>query len=540
MRQRKIASRMTPPGRTRARQRLPLLLCSVLAFCGLTRASRAADEIGPAVQQARASFAASLEELAKWCDANGLPPEAAKTRAWCGPRDPYKFYLAQLPKLIGPPPPPPDASPQAIEWHARFQRLRQDQANTLYELARKAIRAQRASLGYELALNAVRENPDHEALRKLMGYQKFKDQWCTPYEFRKLRAGQAWTNRFGWLPAAQATRYEQGQRFSQGKWVSAEEDARQHRSIDNGWQVETEHYNIVTNHSLETGVALGVKLEKLYRVWQQLFVRFYATQAQVLAMFDGRRPTPTETPRHQVVLFRAKEEYQQALRPRFPNIEITVGAYVAQTKRAYFFVDNPQDDRTLFHEATHQLFHESRPVPKDVGLRCNFWVIEGIAMFMESLHDEDGFHVLGGLEDERLVAARYRLLHDNFYIPLANFTGYGMERLQKDKNVATLYSQAAGLTHFFIYSDAGEHRDSLVAYLSTVYSGRDEPDTLARLVGKPYPELDRQYRRFMQESLKHLPATPEVQPEPKPQPAATPQPKRSSPNPTTRSNQGRR
>jgi len=471
-----------PAGLRPARFVPALVVMGAVAVFG-TAAACGAEEIEPALRQLRASYAASLQELAKWCDGNGLPEQAAKTRAWCGPRDPYKFYLSRLPKQIGPPPLPENAQPKLVEWDARFQRLRQDQANALYELARKAIRAQKASLGYELAVNAAHENPDHEAVRRLMGYQKFKDQWCTAYELRKLRGGQVWDDRFGWLPAAQLPRYEQGQRFSQGKWITAEEDARQHRSIDHGWQVETEHYNITTNHSLEAGVALGAKLEVLYRVWQQLFVRYYATQAQVLATFDGRRQASADAPRHQMTLFRNKQEYNYALRSRFPNIDMTIGAYVAQTKRAYFFVDDPQDDRTLYHEATHQLFHESRPVPKDVAQRCNFWIIEGIAMYMESLHNEDGFHVLGGLEDERLVAARYRLLHDDFYVPLADLTGYGMDRLQNDKRVATLYSQSAGLTHFLIYSGGGQYRDALVAYLSAVYSGRDDRDTLSKLTG---------------------------------------------------------
>lgn len=496
----------------RRRRSLPAVTPVVLLWGLWAGQAQAAEEFETAVRQVRTSYAAQLENLAKWCEETGLTAEAAKTRAWCGPRDPYKLFLARLPKQVGPPALPPDARPELVEWDTRFQRLRREQANVLYEWARKAIRAQRASLAYDLVWTALRENPDQEALRKLMGQQKLKDQWCTAYEIRKLRARQTWDDRYGWLPAGQAGKYEHGQRFNQGKWISAEEDARLHRFIDVGWQVETEHYNVTTNHSLEAGVALGVKLEKLYRVWQQLFVRYYATQAQVLAMFEGRRPSGNEPPRHQVVLFRNKDEYFQALRPRYPNIEITIGAYLAQPRRAYFFVDQPQDDRTLFHEATHQLFHESRPVPNDIGQRGNFWIIEGIAMYMESLHDEEGFHVLGGLEDERMVAARYRLLHDNFYVPLSELSGYGMDRLQSDKRVATLYSEAAGLTHFIVHSQGGLYRDALVAYLSAVYSGHDEPATLSRLVNKPYDELDRQYRRFMEEGAKRLPTEPDAKP----------------------------
>jgi hypothetical protein len=123
-------------------------------------------------------------------------------------------------------------------------------------------------------------------------------------------------------------------------------------------------------------------------------------------------------------------------------------------------------------------------------------------MYMESLHREGPYDVLGGQDDERLHAAEYRLLHDKFYVPLAELTGYGIERLQKDPRIATLYSQSAGLTHFLVDYDGGRYRDALVAYLATVYSGRDDADTLARLTGTSYSELDQQYRRFMETAAK--------------------------------------
>ncbi len=99
-------------------------------------------------------------------------------------------------------------------------------------------------------------------------------------------------------------------------------------------------------------------------------------------------------------------------------------------RRAYFFADKQNDDRTLYHEATHQLFYESRPVAAEVGWKANFWIVEGIAMYMESLRQEDGFYVLGGFDDQRLNAARYRLLHDKFYVPLDEFSRYGRTKLQ--------------------------------------------------------------------------------------------------------------
>jgi hypothetical protein len=447
-----------------------------------------------------AAYQRELNELAAWCDQRGLEVEARKTRSWFGSTDPSKLYVIELPTKIGDENVPEGISPDASEWHRQFSRLKRDQANSLYELARKAIKAQQASLAFDLVMAALRENSDHDAIRRLLGYQSYRGEWHTSYEVERLRKGQVWDDRYGWLPKTHVPRYEAGERYFRGRWISAEEDARLHTDIRSGWDIETEHYMVRTNHSIEAGVRLADRLEQLYRVWKQLFIRYYATAEQVRALFDGRARTGRirrPITKHKVVYFRNREEYNQALRGTFPNIEISIGIYVDSTECAYFFAGDEYNERTLLHEATHQLFHESRPVAPSVGRNDNFWIVEGVAMYMESLHTENGYHVLGGFEDDRIVAAQYRLLNNDFYVPLSEFTDFGMEQLQTDPRIRTLYSQAAGLTHFLVHHDGGGYRDALVAYLVAVYSGRDDRSTLSRLTARSYAELDQDYREYM-------------------------------------------
>ena len=480
----------------------PFFCSLVLAGLFLAPWPALADDLDPLVRQAKIDYVKSLSALAQWCDEHGLKDQAVQTRAWFAPRDPNKLYLPVLSKTPVPATLPAGTAPEVAEWDNRFHQLKRDQANALYELARKAIHAQRASLAYELALLALAENPDHEALRRVMGYQKYKGQWCTFYEGRKLREGKVWHAKFGWLPQSHVARYEQGLRYSGGKWISAEDDARLHNRSESGWDVETEHYTIRTNHSVAAGAQLGVKLEELYHLWQQVFIRYYATQAQVSAQFEGRARTPsTDSARHHVVYFRDREDYNHALLPAFPNIAITTGIYLQRLSRACFFAGKDQDDRTIYHEATHQLFQESRPVAPNVAATANFWVVEGAAMFMESLRKTGGFYELGGFDDARMRAAQYRLLHDNFYVPLGEFCGYNSDRLQSDPRIARLYSQAAGLTNFLIFYHDGRYREALVHYLARIYSGSDDLATLAQLTGANYSQLDREYRAFMQSVL---------------------------------------
>ncbi|MBN2022214.1 MAG: hypothetical protein JW809_05425 [Pirellulales bacterium] len=461
----------------------------------------AAEDVYPLAARAVADYRAAMEELAAWCDQKGLADEARQTRDWHKPRDPNKVYVAILPDRLGTLAPPEGAAGDALEWHHRFARLRQDQAKALFGLARRAARSGAPSLAVELAMAAIHEDPDHDGVRRLLGYQAYEGGWRTGYEVRRLRAGYVWSDRFGWIRRDDLPRYEAGERRHKDRWITAEEDERLHRDIHNGWDIQTEHYTVRTNHGIEAGVALGVKLEQLYRVWNQLFLYYYANESQLASLFDGRGRQPAP-PRHHVVLFRDRDDYNQSLRPAISNIEISVGLYSDQTRRAYFFAGKDHDERTLYHEATHQLFHESRPVALGVGRQANFWIVEGIALYMESLHAEDGYHVLGGFDDVRMRAARYRLLHDRFFVPWEELTAYGLDRLQADPRIATLYSQMAGMTHFLVHGRDARYRDALVRYLAAVYQGSQDPALLPKLTGVPYAELDRQYREFIAQGVK--------------------------------------
>ena len=460
-----------------------------------------AEDPRAAVTRLTEKYAAELTKLAAWCDEKGLKAEAEQTRARFKPRDPNKIYVSILPEAVGPPKPPDGASADVLTWRERFDRLRREQAETLFGMARGAVRNRHPSLAFDLALAAIGEDPDNEAVRRLLGYQKFQDGWHTAYEVRRLHNDQIWSDRFGWIRKADLKRYEEGQRPYNGRWISAEEDAKLHHDIQNGWDIETEHYTVRTDHSIEAGVALGAKLEQLYRVWKQLFVPYYATEQQVIALFDPRgRAKLGPLPRHQVVYFRDREDYNRSLSEFDPKIGISIGVYVDQTRRAYFFAGDDYDERTMYHEATHQLFHESRPVAPNVGLKANCWVVEGIALYMESLRQEDGYWVLGGLDDVRAKAARSRLLQDQFFVPTAELTMYSFPRLQSDPRIRTLYSQMAGLATFFVHYQGGQYRDALLAYLTAVYNGNQNPRLLSQLTDVAYPDLDKQYREFMEKN----------------------------------------
>lgn len=482
-----------------------LLIVAFAAVLGWPAPAVLADEVDDARAALVTAFAAKLSALATWCDEQKLPDEAARTRAWLPAHDPLVLRLPLLPRAAELPP-AAEAPEERRQWHARFQELRAAQADALFSLAQKAYQARRPILAYELALWAARENPEHAAARRVLGYERYEGQWHTPYEVDRLQGGYVWHERFGWLKRDRVPRYEAGERYRNGKWLSAEEDARQAVGINKSWELLTEHYLIRTDHSLEAGVQSAAPLERLYRVWQQVFVTFAASEVQMNRWFAGKRPLETPLIRHQVSVFRNRDEYNRNLKPFQNRIEMTTGYYSADARQAYFFIGPEQDGSTLNHEATHQLFDELRGRRRNFGISANFWISEGIACYMESLVEREGFYELGGVP-VRLADARHRLVNDAFYVPLAELVSLDSRELQTDNRIAKLYSQSAGLTHFLMHYQNGRYRGALVDYLAAVYSGRDRESTLAELTGTSFADLDRQYAEFLRD-LPAAPATP--------------------------------
>lgn len=437
-----------------------------------------------------------LDELARWAHEAGMVAESRRTGAWRPVRQPDRLYLFL-------PDDPDRADRSAVEsapvaWRSRFDELRRNYAAELWRLTAAALRDGRISLACRLAHEVLREDPDHGPARQALGYVRIGGTWRTPYERDRIRRGDVWHDRFGWIASEDVAQYERGMRRSGSGWISAEEDKRRHDRIENGWKIETAHVQITTNDSLEGGVRIARRLEKLYALWRQVFADYWVRQGDAERRFlQGDLFRFTGRP-FQVTMFHTREEYVRVLRRHQPMIDMTLGIYFDRHRRGYFFAGQGQDPGTLYHEATHQFFHESRRTARQVGTWNNFWIVEGIAAYMESLRAERDYWVLGGRDADRVAAARSRLGRDGFYVPLGRLARMGTDDLQRAPEIQKLYSQMAAAATFLMHYDAGRYRTALMRYLRTVYEGRSRPDTLAQLTGTRYDVLDEQYREFLQ------------------------------------------
>ncbi len=403
--------------------------------------------------------------------------------------------------------PVPGSAGRRSTWPRELDRARKKYAKDLFDLAASAYRVGEISTCYELLCDVVEHDPDHGPARSLLGYTRLGDQWVTPYTAAKLKSGQIWDPRFGWVPKTQRARLEAGEQLWKNEWLPAEQVARYRSEWANAWEIETEHYLIRTNVSLERGVAFAEKLEKLYQVFFRLFAGFFTPREQLAALFEGRgrrdgvarlSDAMKNHRRFRVNFYASAEQYTEAVRGHVRgSVEGTTGIYVPGTRTAYFFANQEMDEATVIHEATHQLFSESREHRQGIGSEGNHWVIEGIACYMESFRDRGNHIELGSWETPRLEIGRARIVEQQTYVPLDRLVRMGIDDF-RGPSIYALYSESACVCRFLMHYDDGVYRDPLVKYLEAVYTGRATYATLSELTGVDFSALDRQCRAHIE------------------------------------------
>ncbi|MCH2203560.1 MAG: hypothetical protein MK102_16455 [Fuerstiella sp.] len=432
------------------------------------------------------------------------------------------------------------------QWRKQVLKLRQGRAKELYTLARKSLQTGLPSIAYMLIHDVLRLDPDHVNARAIFGQQRFVDpfytdddtyagEWVSVWE-AKMRGGRSPhipDKRFGWIPRDHLKRYEDGMRPWKGSWHSKQKDELIRRDFSNAWEIESEHFHVRTNVSLEEGVLLSQRLEAFHEWLRQNFAAFFDTPADLRSRFANahirrRRRSRSGKPM-EVWYYATEDEYRRMVHNKIPPEIQTNGLYWQPDSRCYFF-KNTEHDRldTLFHEATHQILDiptrkarltAARSLASKTGRqrqewilggRSGFWLIEGLACYFESFEvDDDGTVSVGRPDHIRIFAAQRRLLRDNFYVPLETFCRLGKDQFQQHRNVPQLYSQASGVAHFLMHYEDGRYRDDLVRLLDELY----RPDArnplkqanLSEITDVPFTNLDQLYRDHLNNLAQQVP-----------------------------------
>ncbi|MDR3110274.1 MAG: hypothetical protein LBU65_11405 [Planctomycetaceae bacterium] len=497
-------------------------------------------------------FDTELERLAAWCDGLGLTDEAAVTRNAILPHTDDELFIPifqvkvqrennngfeneddiPLPETVDK---STDNTDNKTIWQNRLANLRYQYGKKLFADAVQLAESGKGGDAVERLITVLRVDPDNAVARTFFGYTRHDGCWRTAWEVERMTSGFVEHPRFGWIKKEHVERYEKGQRLwkiapqSTNKtqpsppaetWITADEESERRHDIRNGWDIASEHFILRTSCGLEEGVKMSRRLEDFYRCWSLMFYRVYKNDSQlsreIKAAITGKQP-PAKRTRHSVYVYRDKAEYIANLREIEPQVEATLGFYYPERKRSYFFQpDAATTDEyeyrhivnTLLHEATHQLFQEtlgSRVMP---GQKNNFWLFEGVATYMESFKRDGDYYVLGGFDCDWMLAARYRFNKSKFYLPFEQITKMGQDGFQDfgitsktgfepSEKLRMLYSQSSGITHFLMHTENGRFREPTIQLLRRLYHGEEQPDSLSKLTGVTYKELDAKYKKYI-------------------------------------------
>jgi hypothetical protein len=406
-----------------------------------------------------AEFRLQLHALADKCEELGLADQARETRTWLVSRTPGRqvLFAANEPEPPGAAPPSSDL---AQKWLKRFLDIRRHHAARLFALAQQESQQGSATASFQLLHEVLHEDPAHAEAQRILQVRAEGERRPRSHAPRLAHS------QFGW---------------PRGRW----------------WQIESAHFQIATDHSPETGIEMARRLEEFHSFWEQVLFEYWSNRATLREHFAGSVVKPPSQRKHRVVLFRDRQEYVQRLSAAEPQIAVTLGYYRKANQTAYFYAGDETLLSVWYHEATHQLFQERGMPIADVGEKWNFWAVEAVALYFESLTKNGGAFTLGGFDADRIQFARSRILGGEPQMPLEQLVRLGREDLQRHSEIRRLYSQCAALAHFFMDFDRGRYREKFVMYLAEVYLGTDSPTSMFERLQVEPEELERQLRSFL-------------------------------------------
>lgn len=438
------------------------LLLIVLAFVATT-ASAAVDRT-----KIDAAYREELRTLATKCESLGLREEAEVTRRWFVERLSDRQYFF-VPVDRSPPAPAEDLQ---RKWHDKFVALRMAQADRLFALSRQYLDDNDPSRAYQVLYEVVRENPDHGEARAILGFRKGDGVWRVPGATTGTRKASL---AHGLVKDFKAGTY---------------------------WRVNSSHFQVSTDAGAAEGQRFAEQLERLHTVWRQAFFRYWSSDEELKARFATPAVAAKPKKAFDVVLFKTRDQYLANLGSVDPRLAVTQGIYLDKQATAFFYLADTRTEAICNHEVTHQLFQEVGDPAREVGATGNFWIVEGIALYMESLRTFShagavDVVTLGGWDADRLQFARHHVYNGQYQLPLQALSGLTRKELQDDPDIKRLYSQSAGVAHYLMDGDNGTYRQRTVTYLAGVYAGKAKADALAQLTETPFAKHDGQYREYL-------------------------------------------
>lgn len=445
------------------------------------------------------SYRAAMGQLAEECHRSGLELEAKVTqnRIWADPEN--GFFVPRLPERRQSEL-PEDACQAQREWFEKLRRIETEYGARLFAQAQKLAEAGKGREAYAAARTSLFIDPENEEVRRIFGYHLYGGVWQRQWEHLQLKKGLVKDPQYGWVSAKQKEDLDGG----------SEETGKSRPKKREKTTLETEHFEIKTTVSRSIAVPLAERLEEFYAVWNFLFFPIMVSEKEAAAVVLGKKEYLGE--KHKVVLFRDRDEYLREILKVDPHGQISSGGYIPGKKTVYLYLpeESNEDETPLevmaVHETAHQLFAETGMKRRsarrriDPGENGGYWIVEGIASYLETFQVTGRGSTVGGTHSYRLQRAKERADEPDGLLPIAELAGMGKKRFQQDPFPAKLYTESTGLVSFFLHAGGGKYREAFLDTLGALYQGIDTPGFLEERIGVPYSLLVPEFLDYLRKT----------------------------------------
>ncbi|WP_210421378.1 DUF1570 domain-containing protein [Mariniblastus fucicola] len=420
-------------------------------------------------------FGAELQELAMWCRSKGIEEQVTQTfkvyREYGLDRQ-YIFLPTEKSMPVA-----PIKGPKAT-WLEKLNEIKVAHAAKILELAKEAAEDGSYAVAFRLLHEVIHFDRDHQEVRRMLGHNKLNDgTWRIHSE--KVKAPRV--------------------------------SSRPHDVV--GWPaksfftINTPHFQIDSNASEKETALLAQWLESWHYVWRQVFFEYWAKGPIVKKWLAGNGSLKIPRRRFRVVFFKDHADYVKQVLPLQPGIERSAGYYNGDLKVSFFPATNIQgqrDDSTWRHELTHQMFRESIATRNMPFAQHFLWLDEGLAMYFESLKIDGQIATLGGFDSQRLQYSRWRLLRENYHVPIGELAAMDMQAFQRRTDLPFLYAESAGVAHMLMDSRQYNLQPVLVKFMRQIHVRNVKPNVFQAMIGRSYAELDKDYAEFLKVSSRDV------------------------------------
>lgn len=245
-------------------------------------------------------------------------------------------------------------------------------------------------------------------------------------------------------------------------------------------RVQTNLLTIDSTASKEQTLAIAAQLHGAYWAWTKIFFPLWRSADSISqTLVDGvgddqiSRRRLGRTPTMRIVLLRDSDQYAAVL-SAIDGIENSTGYYDPTTRCSFFYVGDALTLlRSRTHEWTHQLLAEATQRKRSsanqaVGESADFWLVEGIAGYMESLTQlANGETIVGGWDSSRLQYSRQRFVAGQPPTPLMILRAMGRRESQSVADLPRWYSDSIAWSHLMMQQS--DRRRWLLTQLADLY-----------------------------------------------------------------------